>query len=74
MLENVKYNLRREYEFYATIPPSQRSKGRTAVTIKKEIAYKRLNIRTILYLVALEVYMAGKSKRKICSIYLLPTD
>ena len=37
MLEKDKYNLVREYEFYATTPQSQRSKGGTAVAIKKEI-------------------------------------
>ena len=40
MLENVKYNLGREYDFYATINPGQRNNGGTAVEIKKEIAYK----------------------------------
>ena len=34
MLENVKYNLGNEYEFYATIPSGQRSKGGTAVAVK----------------------------------------
>ena len=48
MLENVKYNLGREYKFYAIIPPGQRRKERTTVVIKKEIAHKRLNIRTAL--------------------------
>ena len=74
MLENVKYNLGRKYEFYATIPPGQRSKGGAAVAIKKEIAHKRPNIRTTLQAVVLEVYMAGKIKRTICSIYLPSTD
>ena len=64
MLENVRYNLGREYKFYAKIPPGQRSKGGAAVAIK--IAHKRLNIRTTLQVVA-QVYMAGKRKR-ICSI------
>ena len=71
MLENVKYNLGREYEFYVKIPLSQRSKGGVAVVLKK-IAHKRLNIRTILQVVVLEVYIAGK-KRTICSLYLPPT-
>ena len=35
MLENVKYNLGREYEFYTIIPLGQRSKKRVTVTIKK---------------------------------------
>ena len=35
MLENNKCNLGREYEFYATIPQSQRSKGGAAVSVKK---------------------------------------
>ena len=34
MLENVKYHLGREYEFYATISQGQRSKGGAAVIIK----------------------------------------
>ena len=42
--------------------------------LKKEIAYKRLNIRTNLQVVALEVYMAEKRKRTIYSIYLPATD
>ena len=74
MLENVKYNLGGEYKFYATIPLGQRSKGRTAVAIKKEVAHKRLNIRTTLQVVAMEIYMAGKINRIICSIYLPPLD
>ena len=56
MLGNVKYNLGKEYNFYATISPGQRSKGVTAVAIKKEIAHKRLIIRTTLQVVVLEVY------------------
>ena len=43
---NAKNNLRREYKFYATIPPGQRSKGGATVALKKVIAQKRLNIRT----------------------------
>ena len=39
MLENVKYNLGREYEYYATISLGQRSKGKAAVAIKKEVAH-----------------------------------
>ena len=48
MLENVKYNLGREYKFYSKIPLDQRSKGGAVVAIKKEIAHKKLNIRTTL--------------------------
>ena len=59
--------MRREYEFYAT-PLGRRSKGGTTV------AYKRLNIRTIIQVVALEVYFIGRGRRTVCSIYLLPTD
>ena len=74
MLENVKYNLGREYEFYAIFLQGQRSKGGTALAIKKEKVYKRLNIRTALQAVALELYMTGKGKMIICSIHLPPTD
>ena len=68
MLENVKYNLGREYEFYATILQGQRSKGKTAVAIKKKIAHNRLNIRTTLQAVALEVYMSGEKKDNMLDI------
>ena len=44
---------------------SQKSKGGTAVAIKKEIAHKALNIKTTLQVVALEVYLVGKRKRTI---------
>ena len=64
----------REYKFYATTPPSQRSKGGTAVAIKKKITQKRLNIRTTIQVVALEVYLIGKGKRTVCSFYLPLTD
>ena len=74
MIENVNYNLGREYKLYAIVPAGQRSKRRTAVAIKKKIAHKRLNIRTTLQTIALELYMAGKRKRTMCSIYLPPTD
>ena len=36
LLENTNCNLGIEYEFYATTPLGQRSKGETAVAIKKE--------------------------------------
>ena len=74
MLENIKYNLGREYEFYTTIPPSQRSKRGATVSIINEMTRKKLNIRTTLQVVALEVYMTGKRKRRICLIYLSPID
>ena len=70
VLKNVKYNLGREYNFYATVLPGQRSKGGTAVAIRIEIPHKRLNIRTTLQAVALDVYLVGKRKIIICSIYL----
>ena len=72
ILENVKYNLGREYKFYTTIYLGERSKGGTAVAIKNKIAHKRLNIRTVLHAVALEVNMTRKGKRTICLIYLPP--
>ena len=49
-------------------------KGGAAVAIKIEIANKRLNIITTLQVVALEIYMTGKEKKTICSIYLPQTD
>ena len=52
----------------------RRSKGGTAVTIKKDITHKRVNIRPTIQVVALEVYLLGKGKRIVCSIYLPPTD
>ena len=52
----------------------RRSKGGTIVAIKKKITHKRLNIRTNIQVVALEVYLIGKGKRTVYSIYLLPTD
>ena len=64
MLENARYNLGRECACYARIPPDKRSKGGTSVAIKKEIARKRPNIRTILQ-IGLEVYLLGKRKRTI---------
>ena len=36
MLDNVKYNLGREYEFYATIALGQINKEGTAVAIKRK--------------------------------------
>ena len=40
MLENNKHNLGREYEFNAATSPDQRSKGGTAVAVKKERTYE----------------------------------
>ena len=74
MLENDKYNLGREYKFYATPSPRQRSKKGTAVAIKKEITHRRLNIRTTNQVGTLEVHLIEKGKRAVCSIYLPPTD
>ena len=68
MIDNPKYNQERKCEFYTTDSPGQRSKGGAAIAIKKEIIRRRPNIRTILQVVALEVYLAGKRKRTICSI------
>ena len=67
MLEKNKYNLGREYKFYATTP-------QVGEAIKKEITHKRLNVRTTIQVVALEVYLIGKEKKTVCSIYLPPTD
>ena len=72
MLGNVKYNLKREYKFYATIPRGQK-RDRSSYK-KKEIAYKRLNIRTTLQAVALEVCMAENDKRRMRTVYLPPAD
>ena len=51
----------------------KKSKGAATVVIKKEIAHKKINIRT-LQVVALEDYMVGKRNRTICSIYLFLMD
>ena len=45
MLEKVKYNLEGEYKFYVIIPLIQRSKGGTAIAIKKEIEYQKLKYK-----------------------------
>ena len=74
ILENFKYNLGREYEFYATILLGQSSKGGTTVAIRKEIAQKKINLRTTLQAVSLEVYISGKGRRTICSIYPSSVD
>ena len=46
-------------------PPGQRSKGGTAIAIRKEILHKRLTYRTILQVVAREVYLVGKDNNKL---------
>ena len=55
MLENTEYNIGREYEFYATTPPGQRSKGGTEISDEKELSHKRLAIRTTLQMVAMQL-------------------
>ena len=60
MLENVKYNLGRDYNFYGTILLVQRSKEGAAVAIRKYTVHKRLNIRKTLQVVPLEVYLIGR--------------
>ena len=55
-------------------PPGQRSKGETAVAIKKEITHKVLNIRTTIQVVSLEVYLVGKGKRAVCFIHFPLTN
>ena len=52
----------------------RRGKGGTVVAIKKDITHKTLNIRPTIQVVALEVYLIGKGKRTVCSIYLPLTD
>ena len=54
-------------------PSGQSSKEGTAVAIKKDYT-KETNIRTTIQVIALEVYLIGKGKRTVCSIYLLSTD
>ena len=46
----------------------------TAIAVRKNITHNRLNLRTTLQVVALEVYLVGRGKRTLCSIYLPPTD
>ena len=53
--------------------PSQRSKGRTANIISKEIPHKWLTIRTTLQVVAMKVYLAGKGKTPMFLIYFPST-
>ena len=74
MLQNSNYNFGREYEFHSAVPLRLRSKGGTAIAVRKDINHNRLNLRTTLQVVALEVYLVGRGKRTLCSIYLPPTD
>ena len=74
MLENINYNLGREYEFYAAVPLGLRSKGGTAIAVRKDIHHNKINLRTTLQVVALEICLVGRGKRTLCSIYLPPTD
>ena len=48
--------------------PRSENKGRTTIAIKKKITHKRLNIKTTIQVVALEVYLIGKRKRTVCYI------
>ena len=66
MLDNPKYNIDRKYW--------QRSKGEAAIAVRKDIPHRRLNIRTIIQAVALEIQPMEKSKRPLFSIYLPPQD
>ena len=64
-----------KYEFYATTTPRVReAREGTAFAIKKDIKQKKLNIRTTIQVVALEIYLIGKWKITVCSIYLPTTD
>ena len=74
MLENNNYNLGREYEFHAAVPLGRRSKGGTAIAVRKDINHNRLNLRTTLQVVALENCLVEREKRTLCSINLPPTD
>ena len=40
LLENTEYNIERDYEFYETIPPVQKSKRGTAIAVRKELPHK----------------------------------
>ena len=60
MLENNKYNLGREYQLHAAVPLGLRSKGGTAIAIRKDITHKQ-NLKTTLHVVALEVYLGEKN-------------
>ena len=69
-MENNKYNLGREYEFYATTPLRSEKQGKDCSCNKKEITHKRLNIRTTNHPgIALGVYLIGKGKRPDLYIY-----
>ena len=69
MMENVQYSLGREYVFLCR--NSTRPKAGTTVLIIKELSHKRLNIRTTLQVVALEVYLVGKRKKQYAQ-YIYP--
>ena len=56
------------------VPLGLRSKGGTAIVVRKDINHNRLNLRTTLQVVALEICLVGRGKRILCSIYLPPTD
>ena len=62
----------RQKILYATIPTGQKSKGRAAIAVRKDIPHSRLNIKTTIQAVALEIQPMGKSKITLCSIYLPP--
>ena len=51
-----------EYEFHAAVPLRLRSKRGTAIAVRKDINHNRLNLRTTLQVVALEIYLVGKGK------------
>ena len=72
MLNNPNYIIDRKYDLYATILPGQRNKGGAAIAVRKDIPHSRLNIRTTIQAIALEIQPMGKSKRTLCLIYLPP--
>ena len=55
MLKNNNYNLGREYEFHAAVHLGLRSKGGTTIAVRKDINHNKLNLKTTLQVVALEV-------------------
>ena len=65
MLENNNYNLGREYEFHAAVPLGLRSKRGTIIAVRKDITHNRLNLRTTLQVIALEVYLVERGKRTL---------
>ena len=48
---------------------SHQAREAKAIAIKKKINHRKLNISTTLQVVALEVYLVGKGRKTICSIY-----